>query len=287
VCGMPRHERQRRRLRVLKTAHIDDSGSDRLPKYYVLAGHLSDVARWEVFADEWAQCLVNGPKPLEYFKMREAKRLKDQFWKWAPRERDLKVSELVGIIGRRVECQVVCAMSKHDYELILRHRVSPSAMDNPYYFLFINIVEQLIQRETRRQGPSKINFVFDKQLDVEVTARKVYSDIWAFNQTALGRRHGGKPHELMGGLDFADDKDVNPLQAADLLAWTEHRRREYPLEQPLECTTALGLIETIVFEVTPRLMQLTDAITSEILRQKYPMTHPGRARPTSRRGRTG
>src|SRR5690242_12865521 len=97
LCGLPQAKRKGRPFMLLR-AYFDDSGSDGRSPYYVLAGYLSVVERWEAFADRWAATLSEEPA-IKYFKTREAYRLRDQFNGWSAEDRDEKVKALRQIIA--------------------------------------------------------------------------------------------------------------------------------------------------------------------------------------------
>jgi len=80
-------------------AIVDDSGRGNLP-VFVLAGFAAEYERWNDFLPKW-QTALDGPPKIEYFKMKEAFGLSDQFESFTVEQRDRRVSELDGELKAR------------------------------------------------------------------------------------------------------------------------------------------------------------------------------------------
>src|SRR5437868_7829681 len=95
VSGLPSGKRERRKLMVLQT-YADDSGNEPTSPIFVLAGFIASYEEWAAFSDEWKAALAEPPG-LDYFKMKEAERLHDQFSKrkgWTEKKRDDRLIQL-------------------------------------------------------------------------------------------------------------------------------------------------------------------------------------------------
>ena len=208
-------------------AYIDDSGSDWQAPYFLLAGYVASESAWQQFDLEWQAIQEEGPRPLLYLKGSEAQSLKGAFQGWQPEERDEKVRRLANVIVQQVSFGVVSAMSRLDYNKhvkgqALQHlhiRSIRNTAPHPYFFLFHDCVN-LVLSEAIRLG-TKVSFVLDRQQKKEGKARtSFYQNIPRFFDVI----ERPKLKEHIGSLCFADEGDL-PLQAADLLAWHENRRR--------------------------------------------------------------
>jgi hypothetical protein len=224
-------------------AFADDSGSGGDSRYYVLAGVLADLPTWEKFADQWEAALGKPPR-LEYFKMADAESLRSDgpFADFTEAQRDRRVNDLIDVILGHDLFEGSCHLSQADYDQILKPilEVQPD-WDDPYLFLFTNLVTLFAGYERRFGaatrgvpknqlvvisedatiasgcGPQVVDYVFDNQGKVtERRARRLYRQfcVHPMNEQAAN----------LGNVDFRDDRDFEPLQAADLTAW-QHRRR--------------------------------------------------------------
>ena len=90
--------------------------------------------------------------------------------------------------------------------------------------------------------PGKTEWVFDDQGPVGAETVVWYSHMKSLEPPHLAEKWGGTPI-------FRNDKDILPLQAADLVAWHRRRRVEYPDEQVSSLATAV--IEELTYgEIT-------------------------------------
>jgi hypothetical protein len=105
VSGFPSRKREKRVFMLLQPqCCIDDSGSEPSKPHFILAGFAAPAAQWAAFADEWQAALDEPPK-LDYFKMKEAAKLQDQFAKkrgWDELKRDDRLITVTRIINKYV-----------------------------------------------------------------------------------------------------------------------------------------------------------------------------------------
>lgn len=219
VCGYAAELRRSKRL-VMLQAHIDDSGSEGSTPIYALGGYVLPAEAWTAFSDEWEQTLRDG-KPIEYFKMREARSYSEQFLGWTRDERDKKISDLSWIIPRHHLMGLVCYIEWDEYRQFMANSILPAQFDTPYFFLFYGIIESMLMAGFHFENPEPTDFVFDEQGKIGLEAMNWYG--------AFKRRAAAYLQLMLGSSPiFRDDKKVLPLQAADMLAW--HQRRD--LYQP-------------------------------------------------------
>jgi hypothetical protein len=193
------------------TAYVDDSGSGGDSPYYVLGGYLSTVSEWELFTQEWDAALRTKPS-IEYFKSAEAEALDGQFQLVLREIKDYKINKLLEIIQKHVLQCVTSTMRQSDYNEIVKSRITPE-WDNPYYFCFMGMVGTCALFDKHFGYGEPIDFVFDTQEGLENHARRLYGD---FQRLPMFRDH-------VGNIDFRDDKQFLPLQAADLVSWQARR----------------------------------------------------------------
>jgi uncharacterized protein DUF3800 len=188
-------------------AFIDDSGSGGDSTYYVLSGYIADIPTWESFSRKWKAVCDSTPS-IQYFKMSEAESLKEQFGGFSDTQRSKKVQQFIDVIRRHGLFEISCAIPQDAYNNIVKLRL-PRKYRTPYFFCFGAILSMC----AIRSGRHNIDFVFDRQEQVQGTAKKMYEQ----SKHLLGF---GKKVE---NIDYGDDKVCLPLQAADLIAWQTRR----------------------------------------------------------------
>lgn len=194
------------------TAFIDDSGSGGDSTFVVLAGYVGTVQDWELFVTEWQYVLDAEPK-IDSFKSSEAESLKGQFAGLSRAQANSKIENLIEVINRNARQSIEVMVRQSDYNQIIKGRIAP-IYDNPYFVLFLGFIISAGFLEVHLGDRSHIDFVFDNQDQFEKPSAN-YAD-------AL--REWGRLGEVFGNVHYRDDKNVLPLQAADLLAWQVRRR---------------------------------------------------------------
>jgi hypothetical protein len=231
MCGLRRDLFSQYGVGVLRT-FVDDSGSDDT-KHYVMAGYLGTVTTWEPFDERWRAVLADDPV-IPYFHASEAESLRpDGLWAGVTEpQRDAKIDRLIGVIQSLDIQAIYVRMKQYDYNEIFRGKV-PEKWDSPFYCLFSSFVALsgfFLAEQFGAEGP--MEFVFDNHQKYRKYGQEFYE-----NTRILS------PEKTAPNVYFKDDKDVPPLQAADLLAWQTRRAFQYPREdrpQFYECRRAGG-----------------------------------------------
>lgn len=161
---------------------------------------------------------------IEYFHASEAESLKKQFLGWTPKQRNQKIDRLIAVIQRHARQAISVRLKQKHYDQIIKGNVPPF-WDNAYYFLFPAFVQAVIAMERHVGNGEQVSLVFDNSR-FEKRSHQQYSQI--------------SDHPLFANcvvdISYEDDRDLVPLQAADLLAWqirrafsvvTEPRRNHY------------------------------------------------------------
>lgn len=194
-------------------AFFDDSGSSANEPFYVLAGFAAEGDAWKLFAEQWSACLAENN--LHYFKMREAAHLDGEFaMGWNASRRDAVVYQLAEIIAAHAEFSFSAFVKRSHFDSIM----VGAALDaddyaDPYAMLFWSISRQVFERQFVTGDKRPADLIFDEQGAIGLQALQWWPS-WK-NWIHPDRRHliGSPPK-------FENDIIVNPLQAADLLAWT-------------------------------------------------------------------
>ena len=260
VCGLPARERLTRKLFML-TAFFDDSGTDGNGPFCVLAGYISDVERWKAFSDAWDKELRTEPK-IEQFKMSQAHSKRGPFWGWDNDARERKVIRLAEIVNQHAIAGIASIVSNKAYQEEAKGCL-PDTIDHPYWLCFQQIIMETLRVHGDELGGGKINFVFDSQ-------GQGYERRGALIHAGWREIFEATPYaNLLGSITFADDRDVLPLQAADLLAWHVRRRGDRAILKAPENRPAddlLGNLPIRVFDWRPsEIREFVDG---------YQRTHP-------------
>jgi hypothetical protein len=198
-------------------AFVDDSTSEVGDRRLFLAGFINTADRWIRFSDAWKEEL-NRPRKIEYLKMREAHSLRDQFRNWTPEARDEKLKGLARLIRHFRPASFHASVSTADFERIVAP-YAPYGL-NPYTVCFQYLIVPVANQQAQIGGPKvPIDFVFDNQEGLGESARFIYKLVRTAQPNAVQKYLSVEPL-------FRDDKEVLPLQAADMLAWHIRRRWE-------------------------------------------------------------
>jgi hypothetical protein len=191
-------------------AFIDDShmGQDPL---FVLAGWVAPASTWISFADAWAEVLRMSPR-IEYFKYDEAMGFKGQFHGISREMRDEKLKLLVGVIEDHDLLGITTIIPAEIYRTFFGK--DRGAMRFPYTPSFFGVISRLVRHYSSIGVKEKIEFVFDYQPggdQMGMVDREWQNFITLAPPGFREYLHNHPP-------SFLDDKDVTPLQAADLHA---------------------------------------------------------------------
>ena len=208
----------------LYQAFADDSGGQETPeRYLVLAAYALPAEHWERFSDEWHRVL-RLPPTIEYLKMQEAENFDGEFrgMKSRPEFRDLKLNELCAVINEYKPYAMYSWVRRSDYERIIAGRIV-SIVDDPYFLAMQGLIELCLLAQVHYGYWGPVDFIFDKQSNIEHAIGPSFDAAKELQPPHLQKLLGQTPV-------FRDDKDVKPLQAADMLAWHLRRRLERPAE---------------------------------------------------------
>lgn len=214
-------------------AFIDDSGSDALSTWYVLAGYLGTVEDWDSFDAQWDDVLnapprvaLREPPHSGYFHSADAERL-SRYGLWAGISRDqrnAKIDALIDVIGRCTRRAICARMRRSDYNELVKGKI-PEMWDSPYYFLYTTVIGAAINIERIDGHGDDIEFIFDLDEQHEEKSKAMIPALLNMKCT----------WGSLANVSRKNDKEFKPLQAADLLAWQirrffcvdERRRRHF------------------------------------------------------------
>lgn len=211
------------KLLAFLQAFSDDSASDAGKQRLFMAGYLNRADRWALFADAWDEELRAAPS-ISYLKMVEANNLRGEFRGWSEEDKDEKLRGLARVIRHFTPFSFQFSLDRQPFNQAIKP-IAPRGLGNPHFLCVFGIASSVARCAHREGVKDPIKFIFDTQQGVSEDIQLLFADM--LSDLPRGAR------KLISGLpQFEDDKDLLPLQAADMLAW--HIRREHEICGPNE-----------------------------------------------------
>jgi hypothetical protein len=200
---------------AMMQAYIDESASQKGERMLWMAGYLNSASNWALFSEAWDEELRQAPA-INYLKMSEALFFKGEFRGWTAAERDEKLRGLARVIRHFRPASFGMAISLAQFDAWVCG-LNPFGLDAHYVVANLVIAKVADYSSTRGMVPP-IDFFFDQHDGLEPSVR-LFLDAMVEGMP--------KPHrKWVGQALFKDEKEVLPIQAADMLAWYLRRRSE-------------------------------------------------------------
>jgi hypothetical protein len=199
------------------TAYFDDSGTHSNSDVVLWSGLFGNHYQWDFFNQLWSAKLKEpspAKKSLNRFHMAECHASDGEFLRWSRTATDFLVHELVDIIikcGLYSDC---AAVSRKDWDDLVKGDLRTALGDAEGYSLRIAFVRA--SKWARSMGESDLAFVFDRRREREQEGRRIFQ---LFDNFSKLEPTAVKPVSL----EFSDSRRILPLQAADLVAWHQYR----------------------------------------------------------------
>ena len=228
---------------------FDDSGSDpQSDGVFVLAGYLMPEPWWEDFAEKWYAQLQRDYR-IGYCRMADAHAGEGEFAGMDSIFRQRKVKDLALVVRECSPLAISAQMSWKDYSVAVTGKV-PGILENPYAVLFFDLLsgvshlQAMVYKVTKSHYPP-IEFVFDVQNEAEAKCAEWYREL---------RKIVPEPHRsiIANTPSFKDDRNLVPLQAADMLAWHLRRKACLPNEDRSEILDMLNPVGVWEHEIQLR-----------------------------------
>jgi hypothetical protein len=189
----------------------------------VIAGYLTESETWKEITKEW-RAVLNEPPKINYFRMREyvdrdlGREERGQFQGLSKIDAAKKLDSLVSVLekyGKHLAwMDSIITWDAFNYSL---GPIWSDFFKDPHYFGVMGIMEGCRNTLHKLGGEQPVDFVFDMQVGLDVAILQGWKSI----KNSLPEDQTTFMHQI----SFADDKNLLPLQCADLLAW--HVRRNY------------------------------------------------------------
>jgi len=215
-------------------AYIDDSGRGQSSGDFVMAGFVAPVENWLDFNHAW-QTVLDAPRTLDYLHTRKGMHPvpSGPFKGWTREECDAKIYQLIGVIHSFGFLSVRISIPHKHYGTAFKGTFPTKRgkrLDNPFYLPVYSTIMVTLRALAQNGIVDKVNFTFDNETAQE---QKLILDAWHGYKDALDLSIPTFPEyriirQMVGDPpDFRSDKDVLPLQAADLFAWHVRKNSEY------------------------------------------------------------
>lgn len=132
-------------------------------------------------------------------------------------QRNLKVRALIEVIREFKPWALHARVSVEAFNRILKPH-APPPFRTPYFSLCYSIIFGVARLHQKMASQERIEFIFDDHPGLAAKVTPIF-DFVMNDAPDVDSIVAGKP-------SFKDDKDVLPLQAADMLAWAARRQDE-------------------------------------------------------------
>lgn len=207
------------------SVYLDDTGNDGRSAALMLAGYVAREGQWEAFIEEWQAELDREPK-IECFHMVAAEAQSEAPWDQMTRgEVTARVEQFAAIPPKHAIAGLTSAIMLADFDARAPAR-SKVRSEDPLYAALMMSVQSMAQIHSEVGLDEGMSFVFDKPSSKK-GERRLKDAFGALYVLTVGMP-GYEGLDDIKGISFWDDRDMLPLQAADLLAWQMHRRIQEP-----------------------------------------------------------
>lgn len=194
-------------------AYIDDSNMGQ-GHIAVLGGWLAPARTWAAFIPDWEAVLRMRPA-ISYFKWHEYRGRTGEFAGISEPLATEKLMLLVKVIEDHGVMGTTSVISNDLHSQIFGQNAD-RIVRNPYFLSFYSVVVQFVEYAATEYPGERIDFIFDTQPGQMESAVGSWERLKEVTPENL--------KSFIGNVSFNDDKDVLPLQAADLSAgWTREQ----------------------------------------------------------------
>lgn len=192
---------------AMLTLYLDESYSHPpAPLVYTVAGYIATVDEWRKFQKEWRGELDRAG--IDFFHMAKYEARKKEYEDWSNEKRVEVLRRLHRTIHRRVLTGFAASVVVADYNEVINHNIR-RGYGEPHEFAVISCMKYIRTWGNQKGHHEPIAYVLESGSD----RQKIVNTV--FNHMDEEQRREYR----IGSWTFADKRDLNPLQAADILAY--------------------------------------------------------------------
>jgi hypothetical protein len=229
-----------RRLYVILTAYLDESGTHGGSPVTIMAGALGNQAQWGKFRREFA--LLKMSYGFNHFHAKEFKSRSGQFAGWSP-ERQIKlILDLQNLIGNSQMDGIEFVLDNQDYELYYKAGVKSNKvqLDSKYGLCFRQCLMYVVAFVARKFAENPIATIDETSLHIVIEGghKNVGAAAKIFDETQKDISKLGV--DILGTLSIATKDRSDELMIADMMAYAAFGNankvrlgtasRDFPLE---------------------------------------------------------
>jgi hypothetical protein len=174
-----------------------------------MAGYLSDERKWCRYEREWRHVLQEYR--IGSLHMKKFAHSQGEFAGWPESKRVALLQQLIAIIKSRVLYRVGAVVPCADYDQTVGAADPGDDRRSPFWLCFLSCFSAIMAYCRKEQIGDDIAVVLDQNNESNAHALGFYSSFKELPDIPN--------RDQLVSLSFADDKKINPLQAADLLAY--------------------------------------------------------------------
>lgn len=176
------------------------------PLVYSIGGYVSSYIQWKKFRKEWKMALAEAE--VSYFHMVDFQACKPPYGDWSKQRRINLLKTLHKIIHNRVQRSFVSTVIMEDYNRLTGEQ--KRAFGTPHAYAAINCMKHIATWCNENHYNAPMDYIFEKGSPHDKEIRLIFENLLGVKEKEFYR---------VGSFEFADKRDVLPLQASDVLAY--------------------------------------------------------------------
>lgn len=187
--------------------YLDESYSHPpTPLVYTVAGYIATDTDWRKFQKEWRRELDRAG--IDFFHMAKYEARKKEYEDWSNEKRVEVLRRLHRTIHRRVLTGFASSVVVADYNEVMHPNIR-QGYGEPHEFAVISCMKHIRDWGKQKGYHEHIAYILESGSDRE----KIVNKVFQYMDEEQRREY------RIGSWTFADKRDLNPLQAADILAY--------------------------------------------------------------------
>jgi len=194
--------------------YLDDSGTHNESGLIVVAGYMSNAERWPTFDKEWREALSDFG--IARFHASDCANGAPPFDAWTHQQRMDRPIDLIAIVNRHIVMSVATIIPRALYN----EHVAQSdrrKLGGPYGLAAVTCGLEIAKVMRMLDADARAAYMYDAGTRGSGEILKSFSEVLKTKEQAARDRY------RLATVNFVDNREITPLQAADLLAYEVYR----------------------------------------------------------------